>query len=57
MKNFGISKKKKKKRKNSKYYKIFFDRVMNVKIGKNYFETQNIPSSAPQGSILGPLLF
>ena len=30
---------------------------MKIKIGYNYSETQNIPSSVPQGLILGPLLF
>ena len=29
---------------------------MKVKIGNDYSETQNIHSSVPQGSVLGPLL-
>ena len=30
---------------------------MKVKIGKNYLETENIPSDVFQGSLLGFLLF
>ena len=31
------------------------DRMMKPEIGNNYSETQNIPSSVLQGSVLGPI--
>ena len=52
MKNLSISKRK------SRYCKIFLiDRMMKVKIGNSYSETQNIPSSVPQESVLGLCCF
>ena len=43
--------------KNSKCCKTFFVRIMKVKIGNNYFESQYIPSGVPHESVWGLFLF
>ena len=45
------------KTKNSKYYKILFDRTMEVKKGNNYSQSQYIPCAVPRWSALALLLF
>ena len=51
IKNLGISKKKIVNI--VKYFLV--GRIMKVRIGNSYSETQNISSRVPQGSVLGPL--